>query len=83
MEVENIKNKLKMGKCLLVTQEGKGKSDLWKTFDFVVETSGDQENGGCRIKCCVNIMCAKQLLLRLQYYYYYFLTIWNRVNNTQ
>jgi hypothetical protein len=38
MDEENMKKKLETGKCLLVAQEGKGKSDLWKTFDVVVET---------------------------------------------
>ena len=32
-----------MGECLLVAQEGKGKSDLWKKFDLVVEATGDEE----------------------------------------
>ena len=53
-----------MCKCLLVVQEGKGKSDLWKTFDLVVETTGDPEKGGYRSKHYVCIMCA----FRLQYY---------------
>ena len=41
-----------MGECLLVAQEGKVKSDLWKTFYLVVETTGDQDKGGYSSKCC-------------------------------
>lgn len=42
MDEYEVKNKLKMAECSLVAQEGKGKSDLWKTFDLVVETTGDK-----------------------------------------
>ena len=35
MNAEDVTKKVEAGKCLLVTQEGKGKSDL--TFDLVVE----------------------------------------------
>lgn len=38
-----MKNKLETGECLPVAQEGKGKSDLWKTFYLVVETTENQE----------------------------------------
>ena len=34
IDAEDMKKKLKMGECLLVAQEGKEKSDLWKTFDY-------------------------------------------------
>ena len=63
MDAEDVKKKLELGGCLLVAQEGKGKSELWKTFDLVAETTGDQEKGGYKSKHCESIMCAKQLLL--------------------
>ena len=37
--MEEVKKKLETGDCLLVAQEGKGNSDLWKTFYLVVETT--------------------------------------------
>ena len=45
MDAEHVKQTLEIGKCLLGAQEGKWKSDLWKTFDLVVETTGNQEKG--------------------------------------
>ena len=35
--LEDVKKKLEPGEYLLVVQKRKGKSDLWKTFDVVVE----------------------------------------------
>ena len=58
-----MKNKLENGKCLVVAQEGKGKSEVGKTFDLVVETNGDPEKGGYRSKRCVSSVCANQMLL--------------------
>jgi hypothetical protein len=51
-----------------------GKSDLWKTFDLVVGTPGDQKEGGYRSKRCVILtiwngrnntkkMCARESVL--------------------
>jgi hypothetical protein len=51
-----------MAEWLPVGQE-KEKSDLWNTFDLVVETTEDQEKGRYRSKHCMRIMCAKQVLL--------------------
>ena len=52
-----------MGECFVVAQEGKGKSDVWKTWDLVVETTGDPDKGGYRNKHCVSIMRTKLFLL--------------------
>ena len=58
--------KLETGKCLLVAQEEKDKSDLWKTFALVAETTGNQEKGGYMSKQCVSIVC-QTVAVRLQY----------------
>ena len=58
-----MKNKLETGECLLVAQEGKGKSDLWKTFYLVVETTENQEKLPLREFCVWQTGAA-----RLQYY---------------
>lgn len=47
--MQDVKKKRKTGECLLVAQEGKGKSDLWKTFDLVLETTGGQEKGASAV----------------------------------
>ena len=60
MDAEDVKKKLKTGECLLVAQEGKGKADLRRTFDLVVETTRDSDKGGYRSKWYVSIMSAKQ-----------------------
>ena len=49
--------KFETGKCLLVSQEGKGKSDLWKTFDIVVGNTGDQENRVYERALCEYYVC--------------------------
>jgi hypothetical protein len=33
MDAEDLTNKLETGECLLVSQEMKGKSDVWNKFD--------------------------------------------------
>jgi hypothetical protein len=53
--------------CLLVAQEEKGKSDVWKTFDLVVGTTAYQEKGVYRSERCVSILC-QTVAVKLQYY---------------
>jgi hypothetical protein len=61
--------------CLLVAQEIMGKSDVWNKFDKLRKI-----NKKVRSKCCMHIMCAKQMLLD---YNLISLTIWNNVNSKE
>lgn len=76
MDAEDVTNKLATGECLLVPQEVKGKSDVWNKFDWLWKILAIKKNKVWS-KSCVDIMCAKQVLLD---YNIIFLTVWNHIN---